>query len=76
MYRARSCFILADYDAVSASHSRELSRARTQRLVREAIGFPTTPLARDCEMCASLRRVPRDWVRLGPPDSPDSATFS
>jgi hypothetical protein len=35
---ARSCFILADYDAVSACHSREVSRARTQRLVREASG--------------------------------------
>ena len=41
---ARSCFILADYyDAVSACHSREVSRARTQRLVREASGATTTP---------------------------------
>jgi hypothetical protein len=38
---ARSCFILTDYDAVNACHSREVSRARTQRLVREASGgFP------------------------------------
>ena len=36
---ASSCFILADYDCGRASHSSELSRARTQRLVREASPF-------------------------------------
>ncbi len=29
---ARSCYILADYEAVSAYHLRDVSRARTQRL--------------------------------------------
>jgi hypothetical protein len=31
---ARSCYILTDYDAVNAYHLRDVSRARTQRLVR------------------------------------------
>ncbi len=41
---ARSCFILADYDAVNAYPSREVSRrALTQGLVREASRVATTP---------------------------------
>ena len=34
----RGLIILTDYDSGHASHLRELSRARTQRLVREAGG--------------------------------------
>ena len=50
---ARSCFILADYEAVNAYHLRELSRARTQRLVSgqdhfsgmsRGITFPECPV--------------------------------
>ena len=64
---ARSCYILADYEAVNAYHLRDVSRARTQRL-GERGGWDTTVahqrLARlyDCLMVTqitlSLQSVP------------------
>ncbi len=46
--------ILAVYDSGHATHSRELSRARTQRLVREASRLTRTP-------CQGLRMHHGSW---------------
>jgi hypothetical protein len=69
---AWSCFILADYDYGHASYSRELSRARAQRLVREASpgsqGCPVTVprLARDYEEPLSSFSVECPWQESNP----------
>ena len=51
---ARSCYILADYEAVNAYHLRDVSRARTQRL-GERGGWETT---------VAHQRLARLYVRL------------
>jgi hypothetical protein len=57
--RLAGLIILADYDCGSAYHLRELSRARTQRLVREASasGLVTTTPERPVTFTSSPKSV-------------------